>query len=84
MLDRVVAEEVPADVVRRSGAADAAELLRAVDVVRADEATRGDLELLALMGDRVRSGALALADVEEALADAEAAVTARDAGAGAA
>jgi hypothetical protein len=68
VLDRVVADELPAEVVARTGARDAGELLAAVDAVRADDAARGDLELLALMGERVRAGTLALDDLEEALA----------------
>jgi hypothetical protein len=68
MLDRVVAEELPPDVVAETGAKDASELLAAIDAIRADETARGDLELLALMGDRVRAGTLPLEDLEEALA----------------
>jgi len=67
MLDRVVAEELPAEVVEATGARSAEELLAAVDAVQADEVARGDLELLALMAERVRAGTLALEDVEEAL-----------------
>ena len=67
MLDRVVAEELPAEVVERTGARSADELLAAVDAVQADEVARGDLELLALMAERVRAGTLALEDVEDAL-----------------
>ena len=68
MLDRVVADELPKTVVAETGAGDAHELLAAIDEIRKDEAARGDLELLALMGDRVRAGTLALDDLEEALA----------------
>ncbi|NBB70152.1 MAG: hypothetical protein GVY33_07485 [Alphaproteobacteria bacterium] len=67
MLDRVVAEELPAEVVEATGARSAEELLAAVDAVQSDEVARGDLELLALMAERVRAGTLALEDVEEAL-----------------
>ncbi len=67
MLDRVVAEELPAQVVEATGARSAEELLAAVDAVQADEVARGDLELLALMAERVRAGTLAQEDVEEAL-----------------
>jgi hypothetical protein len=70
VLDRVVADELPAEVVAETGARDAGELLAAIDAVRADEAARGDLELLALMGERVRAGTLALDDLEEAIAAA--------------
>jgi len=69
VLDRVVADELPSEVVAETGARDAGELLAAIDAVRADEAARGDLELLALMAERVRAGTLALDDLEEALAE---------------
>ncbi len=71
MRDQVVADDVPTEVLRESGARDARELLAALDEVGKDEAARGDLELLALMGERVRTGALALDDVKEALDAAE-------------
>jgi hypothetical protein len=69
MLDRVVADELPDEAVAETGARDAEELLAAIDAVRADESARGDLELLALMAERVRAGTLALDDLEEALAE---------------
>ncbi|MEO1091576.1 MAG: hypothetical protein AAFX81_13155 [Pseudomonadota bacterium] len=71
MLGALVASEVPDDVVAKAQAPNAEALVAALDALRDDATARDDLELLALLGDRVRTGEVAMEDVEASLVIAE-------------
>ncbi|MFW5680157.1 MAG: hypothetical protein ACOC3D_07800 [Pseudomonadota bacterium] len=70
ILGGVLVKEIPADSVAKAGVASPEALLEALDAVREDPAARQDLELVALLGERVRNGEVDMADIEEAVREA--------------
>ncbi|TVQ30476.1 MAG: hypothetical protein EA356_15045 [Geminicoccaceae bacterium] len=72
LLTTALTPELPPELLTIAGTDTAATLLAGLDAVRADPTARQDLELLALLGDRVRTGEVEMAEVEAALREAEA------------
>lgn len=68
MLTRVLVEDVPAEIARRSGARDVEEFLAAIAIVRQDESAHADLDRLICCSELVCEGSIFLTDLLDALA----------------